>query len=159
MLESLRAKLKINTDYWNVAVHLTQRNVFSLLQMLGQNSWWGARLLISLVEFQQRNILRLIAFSEIFLMPIAIVSVFMWVSSRKQSSKIFHEKISIHFAGAKLDSWHRSYIITSWPFVTHRAATLTPATCSMSCDLLWKRSLTTRKHQQSSERFCTPVSV
>lgn len=48
-----------------------------LLDMLGQNSWWGARLLISLVEFQQRNILRLIAFSEIFLMPIAIVSVFM----------------------------------------------------------------------------------
>jgi hypothetical protein len=32
--------------------------------------------LISLVEFQQRNILRLIAFSEIFLMPIAIVSTF-----------------------------------------------------------------------------------
>ncbi|CRL00737.1 CLUMA_CG013993, isoform A [Clunio marinus] len=48
-----------------------------ILDMLGQNSWWGARLMISLVEFQQRNILRLIAFSEIFLMPIAVVSVFM----------------------------------------------------------------------------------
>lgn len=48
--------------------------------MMGQNSWWGARLLISLVEFQQRNILRLIAFSEIFLMPVAMVTVFMWVS-------------------------------------------------------------------------------
>lgn len=47
-----------------------------MLDLLGQNSWWGARLLISLVEFQQRNILRLIAFSEIFLMPIAIVSTF-----------------------------------------------------------------------------------
>jgi transmembrane protein 33 len=45
--------------------------------MLGQNSWWGARLMISLVEFQQRNILRLIAFSEIFIMPYAIVSVFL----------------------------------------------------------------------------------
>jgi NADH:ubiquinone oxidoreductase subunit 4 (subunit M) len=32
---------------------------------------------LSFVEFQQRNILRLIAFSEIFLMPYAIVSVFM----------------------------------------------------------------------------------
>lgn len=47
-----------------------------MLDLLGQNSWWGARLLISLVEFQQRNILRLIAFSEIFLMPIAIISTF-----------------------------------------------------------------------------------
>lgn len=26
-------------------------NVISFSQMLGQNSWWGARLLISLVEF------------------------------------------------------------------------------------------------------------
>ena len=26
----------------------------------GQNSWWGARMLISLVEFQSRNILRLL---------------------------------------------------------------------------------------------------
>ncbi|KAG5674268.1 hypothetical protein PVAND_004248 [Polypedilum vanderplanki] len=47
-----------------------------MLDLLGQNSWWGARLLISLVEFQQRNILRLIAFSEIFLMPVAIISTF-----------------------------------------------------------------------------------
>jgi len=46
-------------------------------QMLGQNSWWGARLMISLVEFQQRNILRLIAYSEIFLMPLCIVLVFL----------------------------------------------------------------------------------
>lgn len=27
----------------------------------GQNSWWGARMLISLVEFQSRNILRLLS--------------------------------------------------------------------------------------------------
>jgi len=47
-----------------------------MLDLLGQNSWWGARLLISLVEFQQRNILRLIAFSEIILMPVAIISAF-----------------------------------------------------------------------------------
>lgn len=48
-----------------------------LLDMLGQNSWWGARLLISLVEFQQRNILRAIAAAEVFLMPYAVFSVFM----------------------------------------------------------------------------------
>lgn len=49
----------------------------TLLDALGQNSWWGARLLISMVEFQQRNILRLIAYSEIFLMPMVILLVFM----------------------------------------------------------------------------------
>lgn len=49
----------------------------TLLDTLGQNSWWGARLLISLVEFQTRNILRLAAFAEIFIMPLAIVLVFL----------------------------------------------------------------------------------
>lgn len=49
----------------------------TLLDTLGQNSWWGARLLISLVEFQTRNILRLAAFSEIFLMPLVIMLVFL----------------------------------------------------------------------------------
>lgn len=44
-----------------------------LLDTLGQNSWWGARLAISLVEFQSRNILRLISFTEIFLMPFTVV--------------------------------------------------------------------------------------
>lgn len=52
-------------------------NDIYLLQTLGQNSWWGARLLISLVEFQTRNILRLAAFSEIFLMPLVIMLVFL----------------------------------------------------------------------------------
>lgn len=49
----------------------------TLLDTLGQNSWWGARLLISLVEFQTRNILRLAAFAEIFIMPLAVVLVFL----------------------------------------------------------------------------------
>lgn len=49
----------------------------TLLDTLGQNSWWGARLLISLVEFQTRNILRLAAFAEIFVMPLAVVLVFL----------------------------------------------------------------------------------
>ncbi|XP_047120946.1 Krueppel homolog 2 [Schistocerca piceifrons] len=44
-----------------------------LLDDLGQNSWWAARLLISLVEFQTYNILRLVAFVEIVLMPIAVL--------------------------------------------------------------------------------------
>ncbi|XP_050543945.1 Krueppel homolog 2 [Daktulosphaira vitifoliae] len=44
----------------------------TLLDLLGQNSWWGARLLISLVEFQSRSILRLIAFSEILVMPLTL---------------------------------------------------------------------------------------
>jgi hypothetical protein len=48
-----------------------------VLQTLGQNSWWGARLMISLVEFQSRNILRLVAFTEIFLMPFTIVLIFL----------------------------------------------------------------------------------
>lgn len=49
----------------------------TLLDTLGQNSWWGARLLISLVEFQSRNILRLVAFTEIFLMPFTVVLIVM----------------------------------------------------------------------------------
>ncbi|XP_055680516.1 Krueppel homolog 2 [Lutzomyia longipalpis] len=47
----------------------------TLLDTLGQNSWWGARLLISIVEFQTRNILRLAAFTEVILMPFSIVLV------------------------------------------------------------------------------------
>jgi len=47
----------------------------TLLDTLGQNSWWGARLLISLVEFQSRNILRLVAFSEIFLLPFSVMMI------------------------------------------------------------------------------------
>ncbi|XP_063236548.1 Krueppel homolog 2 [Bacillus rossius redtenbacheri] len=49
----------------------------TLLDTLGQNAWWGARLLISLVEFQSRNILRLVAFTEIFLMPFTVVLIFL----------------------------------------------------------------------------------
>uniref|UniRef100_U5EI74 Putative conserved plasma membrane protein n=1 Tax=Corethrella appendiculata TaxID=1370023 RepID=U5EI74_9DIPT len=49
----------------------------TLLDTLGQNSWWGARLLISIVEFQTRNILRFAAFAEIFIMPLIILLVFL----------------------------------------------------------------------------------
>ncbi|XP_019873650.1 Krueppel homolog 2 [Aethina tumida] len=45
----------------------------TLLDCLGQNSWWGARLMISLVEFQSLNILRLVSFTEIMLMPITVM--------------------------------------------------------------------------------------
>ncbi len=48
----------------------------TLLDALGQNAWWGARMLISLVELQSRNILRMAAFAEIFLMPLSVILVF-----------------------------------------------------------------------------------
>ena len=48
----------------------------TLLDTLGQNSWWGARMLISLVEFQSRNILRLVAFHEVFLQPFTVLMIF-----------------------------------------------------------------------------------
>ncbi|XP_058808206.1 Krueppel homolog 2 isoform X2 [Phymastichus coffea] len=48
----------------------------TLLDCLGQNSWWGARLLISLVEFQSQNILRLCAFCEIFVLPLSLILIF-----------------------------------------------------------------------------------
>merc|ERR1719278_1454686 len=48
----------------------------TLLDNLGQNSWWGARMLISLVEFQSRNILRLVAFHEVFLLPFTVMMIF-----------------------------------------------------------------------------------
>jgi len=48
----------------------------TLLDTLGQNSWWGARLLISLVELQSRNILRMVAFQEIFLLPFSVMMIF-----------------------------------------------------------------------------------
>lgn len=49
----------------------------TLLDTLGQNSWWGARLLISVVEFQTRNILRFAAFCEIIIMPLTVLLVFL----------------------------------------------------------------------------------
>lgn len=49
----------------------------SLLDVVGQNNALGSRFLISLVEFQHRNILRAAAFVEIFLMPLCVVSLFL----------------------------------------------------------------------------------
>jgi len=48
----------------------------TLLDTLGLNAWWGARWLISLVEFHSRNILRMVAFNEIFLMPFSVLMIF-----------------------------------------------------------------------------------
>ncbi|KAH8298181.1 hypothetical protein KR018_010557 [Drosophila ironensis] len=48
-----------------------------LLDLIGQNSWWGARFVISIVEFQAANILKATAFCEIFIMPYALVLTFM----------------------------------------------------------------------------------
>lgn len=49
----------------------------TLLDTLGQNSMWVARLLISLVEFQSRNILRVAALAEIVVFPlVALMALF-----------------------------------------------------------------------------------
>ena len=48
----------------------------TLLDCMGSSSWWGARMLISFVELHSRNILRMVAFSEIFLMPLTIFFIF-----------------------------------------------------------------------------------
>ncbi|XP_013791999.1 transmembrane protein 33-like isoform X1 [Limulus polyphemus] len=48
----------------------------SILDKLGQNSGWLARSLMSLVGQQQINILRLVAFTEIFLMPLTLFMIF-----------------------------------------------------------------------------------
>ncbi|XP_053975135.1 Krueppel homolog 2 [Hylaeus anthracinus] len=50
--------------------------LLTLLDCLGQNSLWGARLSISIVEFQSRNILRLCALSEIIILPFTVLLVF-----------------------------------------------------------------------------------
>ncbi|XP_068241947.1 Krueppel homolog 2 [Palaemon carinicauda] len=44
-----------------------------LLDVMGRNNATGSRLLISVVEFQHRNILRCAAFVEIFLMPLCVI--------------------------------------------------------------------------------------
>jgi len=49
----------------------------SILDAIGQNNALGSRFLISLVEFQHRNILRGAAFVEIFLLPLCVVSLFL----------------------------------------------------------------------------------
>ncbi|XP_066596456.1 Krueppel homolog 2 [Prorops nasuta] len=56
-------------------MHLASYSL-TLLDCLGQNSWWGARLMISLVEFQSRNILRLCALCEIIILPFTVLLVF-----------------------------------------------------------------------------------
>jgi len=56
-------------------LHFSSQSL-GLLDTLGQNSWWGARMMISLVEFQSRNILRMVAFNEIFLMPFSVFMIF-----------------------------------------------------------------------------------
>ncbi|XP_053643068.1 Krueppel homolog 2 [Cherax quadricarinatus] len=48
-----------------------------LLDVMGQYNALGSRFLISLVEFQHRNILRGAAFVEIFLMPLCILLLFL----------------------------------------------------------------------------------
>ncbi|XP_077283365.1 transmembrane protein 33-containing Krueppel homolog 2 [Arctopsyche grandis] len=48
-----------------------------LLDTLGQNSCWFARLMISLVELQSRNILKVVSLAEILLMPTCVIMIFL----------------------------------------------------------------------------------
>jgi len=50
----------------------------TMLDCLGSNNsnWWLGKLLISLVELQSRSILRMVAFCEVFLMPLTVTLVF-----------------------------------------------------------------------------------
>ena len=53
----------------------------NMLDALGApTSVWPVRMLISLVEMQSRNILRMVAFTEIFLLPITVLNVFRGVT-------------------------------------------------------------------------------
>ncbi|XP_076176212.1 transmembrane protein 33-containing Krueppel homolog 2 [Ptiloglossa arizonensis] len=47
-----------------------------MLDCLGQNSWWAARLMVSICEFQTRNIFRLCALSEIIILPFTVLLIF-----------------------------------------------------------------------------------
>lgn len=73
MEENIRNSIQ---KFWTI-VHTFSFVSFYFFQTLGQNSWWGARLMISLVELQTSNILRLAALSEILLMPLVIIFVFL----------------------------------------------------------------------------------
>lgn len=60
-------------------LHLASYSL-TLLDCLGtsrdNNSNWMVRMLISLAELQSRSILRMVAFSEVFLMPLTVILVF-----------------------------------------------------------------------------------
>lgn len=56
-------------------IHLASDSL-TLLDCLGQNSWWAPRLMISVVELQARNILRICALSEIIILPLTVILVF-----------------------------------------------------------------------------------
>jgi len=72
----------------------------TLLDTIGQNSWWGARLLISIVELQTRNILRLVSFSEIFLMPICIIFVF-WGRAGLMTPFVYYHFLVLRYSSRR----------------------------------------------------------
>lgn len=49
----------------------------TILDLIGQNYGWPARIIISLVELQTRNMLRLAAYTEVFLMPLTLLLLFL----------------------------------------------------------------------------------
>ncbi|CAG0882180.1 unnamed protein product [Cyprideis torosa] len=72
----------------------------TLLDCLGLDAWWGARFLISIVDFQTRNILRLIAFSEILVMPMLLLMIF---SGRASvfSPFLYYRFLSLRYASRR----------------------------------------------------------
>jgi hypothetical protein len=129
-----------------------------LAQYLGQNSWWGARLLISLVEFQSRNILRLCALSEIINLPFTILLVFTYVLcviallSYQHVIILYCYCIAIvllwkvlryakpcFFTGDAPVCWLLLFIISFWSCVLHRREIRLHAMCSMSFTMDWVR--------------------
>ena len=61
---------------YNAPFPKQQSKVNILFSGSNNRNWWLGRFLISLVELQSRGILRMAAFSEIFLMPMTIILVF-----------------------------------------------------------------------------------
>jgi len=121
----------------------------TLLDTLGQNSWWGARLLISLVELQSRNILRMAAFQEIFLLPFSVMMIFAgktslaipflyyrflglrYTSRRNPYCRtICHElKLSMEALAynSKCPTWAKNVIYKAVSFVSNLAPVIEPA--------------------------------
>ncbi|KAJ0172826.1 hypothetical protein K1T71_011965 [Dendrolimus kikuchii] len=73
---SVSPNLLILTPIFLFAVLHAASYSLTILDTLGQNSMWVARLLISLVEFQSRNILRAAALAEIVLFPLIVFMAF-----------------------------------------------------------------------------------
>lgn len=138
-----------NLHYHYLHSHYKNKLNLRCLQCLGHNSWWGARLLISLVEFQSRNILRLCALSEIIILPFTVLLVFTYVlrtiatsqsaqhnynweiSRRIKYSFLFTEDVPV--------CWLPSFITSFWSCVSRRKEIRSRVTYFTSSETDWVR--------------------